>query len=471
MKRVLIFLIIVIFFMMPSSAFAQKDNTMQQIEKYVEESLERYKIPGASLAILENEDTVHLQQWGMMSDDSVVKEDTPFLIGSLSKPFTALAIMILVEDGEINLHDPIDRYIPSFIYQTNSSQEITVLNLLEQTSGISQFEGLKVTDNQTTDEKAITEAVKQLSGVKLSNAPGEVYEYNSANYLLLGAVIEKVTNQSFSEFLHTEIFAPLGMHHTAADYETASEKGYVPGFESWFGNPVVSDGLYDSGGAPYGYIVSTANDLMKFLKFMLYGGDLLSNQYLEWLKTPPEETGKYGLGWHFSKTEHFPFHGGATPDFRSEMFFIQEENTAAVLLTNKYHTTEDQQISYIMEGIRAIIHGDNPDELPAHNNSIQWILLGITLLLAILAGIHLVKWKRKLIRHKIFYSSVGVLSLLLAIGLIPIFVFSLNTPWKSISLFAPDITFIIYSLILIFLINGIITLYIIFLNNKGGNIN
>nr|WP_280139766.1 serine hydrolase domain-containing protein [Salibacterium halotolerans] len=141
----------------------------------------------------------------------VVLFDTPFLIGSLSKTLKSLAIMMLVEEGKIELDEPIQSYIPSFTYRTDSSKQITVLHLLEQTSGISSFEGLKVTDKDRSKEGAINQAVKELSGVALSHEPGEIYEYN--NYLLLGAIVEKVSNQTFSDFLNTTIFTPLGMEN------------------------------------------------------------------------------------------------------------------------------------------------------------------------------------------------------------------------------------------------------------------
>lgn len=118
----------------------------------MDESLDMYNIPGTSLVILENGETIYQNQWGVLSDGSNVTADTPFLIGSLSKPITSLSIMMLVEDGKIKLDEPIQSYIPSFTYQTDSSKQITVLHLLEQTSGISEIEGLKVTDKDRPKE-------------------------------------------------------------------------------------------------------------------------------------------------------------------------------------------------------------------------------------------------------------------------------------------------------------------------------
>ncbi|WP_062049095.1 serine hydrolase [Bacillus sp. JCM 19034] len=457
MKKGIVIFVFVLYILVPFPVAAEgEEDTKQKIEDYMMESIDTYNIPGASLTVVKNEEIFYHDDWGVMSDGSKVTADKPFLIGSLSKPITSLAIMMLVEDGIIKLDEPIENYIPSFAYKTDSSKQITVLHLLEHTSGISEFEGLKVTDKDSTEETIITKSVDELNGVELSHVPGEVYEYNSANYLLLGLIVEEVTNGTYSEFLDKRIFTPLNMRHSAADYETARVLGYKPGFVSWFGKPIKSDGLYDNAGAPYGYIASTTNDLAKFLTFMLEGGELLSEQNLDLLKTPPEEGRTYGLGWHFSKTENFPFHGGATSDHRAEMFFIPEQDVAAVLLTNKYHFTEDRQVSEIMEGIRSIMNGVEPVEVPPQSYTLQWITLGITIMLVILTVVHFMILRRKQRLRRSLRFSLAILFLFLTIGLIPTITYMMGTPWKAIKLYAPDIAFLIQVLVAILAINGII---------------
>ncbi|WP_428909958.1 serine hydrolase domain-containing protein [Niallia sp. Krafla_26] len=464
MRKAILFLVSLL--LIPFSTFAKTEDREAIITKFMEKSLDQYQIPGASLAIVEKGENVYHQQWGTLSDGSKVTADTPFLIGSLSKPITSLAIMMLVEEGKIKLDEPIQTYLPSFTYQTDSLKPITVFHLLEQTSGISQFDGLQVTDKEWAIEGAIHQAVEELSGVMLSHEPGEVYEYNSANYLLLGAIIEKVSEQSFADFVNTNIFIPLGMEHSAADYDRAVEKGYVPGFESWFGQPVASGGFYDHAGAPYGYIASSTNDLARFLTFMLEGGDLLSEQNLALLKTPPEEGKTYGLGWHFDKTEHFPYHGGGNSDFRAQMFLLPDENKAAVLLTNKYHIMEDAHVTYIMNGIRSIMSGEETEELPKPSYMIQWSLLVITVLLGILTILHFFRLRRKS-RNRKGSFILGTLSLLLAVGLIPLFVKMVGTPWESIVFFAPDIAFLTYCLVGILALNGMMALWMTILKKRA----
>lgn len=456
MKKLLAFISLLLILSIPYNTQAENNDKIEGIKHYIEEALDLYDIPGASLAIIENGEVIYDDQWGSSSDGKPITGDTPFLIGSMSKPFTSLAIMMLVEEGKIDLEESILTYLPSFEYITESSQTITVLHFLEQTSGISAYEGLKVTDK--VQKRTISEVVEELSGVKLFNEPGKDYLYNSANYLLLGAIIESVTGQSYSEFLNERIFTPLNMTHTAADYEKAVDIGFVPGFKSWFGKTIKNDGLYDHAGSPYGYIVSTTNDLTKFLTFMQEGGDLLSNHYLELIKTPPKDDRTYGLGWHFSKAEKFLFHGGATPDYRGEMFIIPESNFAAVVLTNKYHIMEDAQVSQIMKGIRSIMNGEEPNPLEQQKPTIQWMILGITALFAILSIIQFFYIRKNIRINKIILLVHGGIFIIVAIGLIPFFSYSMGTPWKTIRIFAPDIAFLTYCLVAVIAINGVMAI-------------
>lgn len=468
MKKLVICLFVFLLIAPSPALAAEGRDKAQQIETFMQEALKEYHIPGASLAVVHDGQTIFQDSWGTMSDGSAVTEDSTFLIGSVSKPLTSLVIMMLAQDGQIKLDEPIDTYIPWFTYQTVGTESITVRHLLEQTSGISAYDGMKVTDQQGRDkEKGITQAVTELSGVQLRRIPGEAYEYNSANYLLLGAIIEGVSNQSFSAFMDTHIFSPLGMNNTTADYESAVDRGFVPGFHSWFGKPVKGDGLYDQSGAPYGYMSSTASDLTKFIKFMLNGGELLKEQSLKQLQSPPENGNRYGLGWHFPRSGNkYPYHTGATTEYRSEIFFIPEQDLGAVLLMNKYHELEAVSYLSIMEGIRSIMNGENPN-LAQLNVSMQWVTLGVVLLLAILSIISLILLRRRTEINKKLWGSMGILSVIVAVGLIPLFTYSMDISWRTVGLFLPDVAFLIQCLIAVLAVHGLLTLLIITVRRKN----
>jgi CubicO group peptidase (beta-lactamase class C family) len=253
-KIIAVFIVLLLLPRQFAAAETSASDLGRQMTAFMDQALARYQIPGASLAVLRKGEIIYQHNWGFMSDGKPVTSDTPFLIGSVSKPLTALAVMMLVQDGRLQLDDPIDNYIPEFQYKTTSGKAITVRQLLEQTSGIGESAGLAVTDRTSRGDDAISQAVRTLSGVSLKHAPGEAYEYSSANYLLLGAIVESVSSMPFSKFMEMRIFSPLGMDDAAADYKSAVGKGYVPGYRSWFGRPMKSGGLYDDSGAPYGYI-------------------------------------------------------------------------------------------------------------------------------------------------------------------------------------------------------------------------
>lgn len=123
MKKIVILLFIFLLIAPSLSLAAQGHDTAQRIETFMKEAMKEYHIPGASLAVVHNDQTIFLNSWGTMSDGLAVTEDTTFLIGSVSKPLTSLAVMVLVEDGKITLDEPIDAYIPWFKYQTDGTKK------------------------------------------------------------------------------------------------------------------------------------------------------------------------------------------------------------------------------------------------------------------------------------------------------------------------------------------------------------
>ncbi|MCP1308588.1 serine hydrolase domain-containing protein [Paenibacillus tyrfis] len=470
MKRIVISLLLFLL-AAPSLSLAAEErdrDTAQQIDALMKEALAKYHIPGASLAVVHRGQTVYQESWGTMSDGSAVTADTTFLIGSISKPLTALAMMMLAEEGKLKLEEPIETYLPWFTYQTDSGKSITVRHLLEQTSGIGAYEGMKVTDREDRNrEKGIAQAAAELSGVKLSRTPGEAYEYNSANYLLLGSIVEAVSGQPFSAFMDTRIFSPLGMNRTTADYESAVSKGFVPGYTSWFGKPVKGYGLYDPSGAPYGYMSSSSADLAKFIKFMLYGGELMSEQGLKQLRTPPEPNRRYGLGWHFPRSgEKYPYHTGATPEYKSELFFIPEQELGAVLLMNKYHELEAVTYLSIMEGIRSIMKGESP-RLAEMNASTQWMTLGVVILFTAVSVFSFIRLQRKKAINKPLWVCAGALSLITAAALIPLFTYSMGISWRTVGLFLPDIAFLVQCLIGVLAVHGLLTVIFVAAKRNG----
>ncbi|OEH92344.1 serine hydrolase [Bacillus solimangrovi] len=475
MKKIMLLFLIVTIFIPPLSMSVSAQDQTQLIKEYMDKAIEEYRIPGASLAIVKGGELFYEDSWGIQSDGTAVTKDTLFTIGSVSKPLTSLAIMKLLEQQDIQLDDEINQYVPSFNYDKNEfKNDITMRHLLTHTSGISTYEGLKVADLKLRGETAITNAFEKLNYVNLNHEPGEVHQYSAANYLLLGKIIENVTNQTFAEFMKDEIFSILHMNQTAASFETASLLDYQAGFQSWFGKPVKSENLFDDSGVPYGYMASTTNDMTKYIQFLLNGGDLLTDQTMEMYTSPQVQRKKdlyYGLGWRVStaKDDEYYFHGGETPDSRAELLLNPSKNYGFVLLTNKNNISEVLHTSYMREGLKTIIEDEVMPEVSKSSHQMQWMTLIVTLIIALLCIWNLVHLKRKNIIRTKLWIVVSFVSIILAISLIPILVNAFGVPWHSINYYGSDLAIIIKCLIGILVVNGLLSLVLLFLKGKQKN--
>ena len=144
---------------------------------------------------------------GITGESEKITSKTPFAIGSISKSLTALAIVKLIEDKKIKLEDSVQQHLPWFkLKDSQISSSITIQHLLTHTSGINTYEGLLISDKQSKSSTALKENVMRLSNVKLTALPGEKYQYSNANYIVLGALIEEITNDTYSSYMEKHVF-------------------------------------------------------------------------------------------------------------------------------------------------------------------------------------------------------------------------------------------------------------------------
>jgi CubicO group peptidase (beta-lactamase class C family) len=167
------------------------DPDFAAVDAYVEKQVKDLNLPGLALAIVHGDQIVHLKTLGTADPSGrPITTQTSFLLASVSKSFTALAIMQLVEAGRIDLEAPVQRYLPWFrVADADASARITVRDLLNQTSGLSSLTGNGYFTTRDSDNAAQERFVRGLSTASLSSAPGTAYEYSNANYATLGAII------------------------------------------------------------------------------------------------------------------------------------------------------------------------------------------------------------------------------------------------------------------------------------------
>ena len=183
------------------------------IERFVQDEMAAQRIPGLALGIVENDRITYLRGFGKADDSGrPVTPKTPFIIGSLSKSFTALAIMQLVEAGKIELDAPVQRYLPWFrVADEGASAGITVRHLLNQTSGLSTKTGRTFQGNGDISDAALEKTVRKLSSVELTAPVGKTYQYSTVNYAVLGLIVQTVAGRSLREL------RPDGDPRSAAD--------------------------------------------------------------------------------------------------------------------------------------------------------------------------------------------------------------------------------------------------------------
>lgn len=461
--------------MSPAKSSAEEKVTAM-IDSYVEAYMEEHQVPGVSIAIVKENGDIYTKGWGVTGQsEEQVTPHTPFLLGSISKSLTALAIMKLIEDNVVNLEDRVVDHVSWFTLKDKQAlSRITVEQLLSHTSGISTYTGLQLADRGAADLDAIEQNVRELKNIGLTASPGESYQYSDANYLVLGAIIEEVYNQPFSEYMNDYIFAELGMKDAAADRNAISENGYLAGYQSWFGMPKKSSVPYDNGGAPYGYIAASAQDMARYVQFLMGDQDnsFLTKESLKQFLSPLTQSRAdryYGFGLMLTESDingKMVWHAGSTPDSRSEFFLLPDKGWGGAILTNKNHILEESTLTGLRDGIIDILNGQEPIIVEKPIPLLQLVVLGAAVLLVFLFVYLLVNTKKRNIKKKKSWQAIGSLLIIIAIASMPTLIYIAGSPWHSIKLFAPDIALLAVMIAILLALNGLMVIYMS-ANRKG----
>ncbi|MGW5723305.1 serine hydrolase domain-containing protein [Amycolatopsis sp. NPDC003865] len=269
----------------PAAAAAREPD----IDSCVRAYLDHTGLPGAAVAVTHGGDVLRVAGYGHDSAGAPLTASTPLPIASLSKSMTAFAVLQLVERHQLELDEPVTRYLPDFRLADDRGARITVRMLLDQTSGMadSAFPDLALAQPHT-----LAEAVARLKDAPLASEPGTEFHYHNPNYQVAARIVEVVAGQPFAEYLKTRLFAPLGMTATTTvDAPPERTAGYVRAF----GFEVsVSEPDWFTGGS-HG-VLSTATDLAKWLVAQRDGGGALTPESARLAHTPAPGR-DYALGW------------------------------------------------------------------------------------------------------------------------------------------------------------------------------
>ncbi|MFS1512187.1 cyclic peptide export ABC transporter [Chengkuizengella sp. SCS-71B] len=367
MRTLKIFIILVSLMMLliQSSVIAFtnfSDELRSEIEEYIGESMEQSDIPGLSVVIVKEDETVYQQGFGYADVENhiPVNESTLFELGSTSKAFTGLAILQLEEQGLINLEDFVTEYIPwlSFDYE-GQDEDITLKQFLYHTSGI-PFQSIKeIPINDSED--ALETTVRTLIGETLAFKPGEQFLYATINYDVLGLVIKEVTGVSYENYMKKELLEPLHLNDT---YLFRAEEGsqLAVGYKPSLLRTVAYDAPMYRGNTPAGYLISNANDMAQWLKIQL-GTASNTDGFKEVVETShkPDRTvspnldgSSYAAGWAvFQNGSGEISHGGNNPNYASFITFRPIDGIGVAVLGN----LNSSDIQFIGEGIMNLING------------------------------------------------------------------------------------------------------------------
>jgi CubicO group peptidase (beta-lactamase class C family) len=302
------------------------------------------------------------------------KIDTKFRLGSVTKQFTAMAIMILVERGKLRITDPICNYVQDCPEQW---KEITLKNLLTHTSGIPSFTDFPDNDRYERLPMTPLETIARFRDKPLEFNPGSQFKYSNSGYLLLGHIIEQVSGKKYEDFMRENIYDPLGMSNSGYDHPWLILKdrasGYVRKDQQWRNASLMEMDTPFAGGSMY----STVRDLLSWDQ-ALYSNKLISGELSKEIFTPSEviypkgwmSRHHYGYGWFLTTWfgRKLVWHPGGIYGFCSVILRYPQDRTLVVVLENEEEDAEDLDLRTkfmtIANGLSAIAFGYAPDTDP-----------------------------------------------------------------------------------------------------------
>ncbi|MFE5319268.1 serine hydrolase domain-containing protein [Paenibacillus sp. NPDC056579] len=439
---------------LPSAAADIKSKTeiVTEIDEFVKKNMAINHISGASLSIAYGEDAFYTQGYGAYSNGEKITATTLFPIASLSKSMTALAVLQLVDKGLIDLDAPFISYFPDITAADDRIDRITVRYMLNQTSGLND----KVNPDMTKSDQfqSLQEIKKSLELVVLANDPGETYRYHNPNYQFLALLVEQVSGQRFSEYLHDRIFEPLGMNDTysVSTTQQINENSMIPqGHYLLLGKPISTAEPSWFIDGPAG-VISTAEDMAKWMRAQ-YISRLLSPSLMEQYHAPGQHS-SYGMGWLASSDNVWGrtiSHSGILWSYKAEETVYLEKKLG---ITMMFDTGLNAFVDYstFTRGIAQIMD-EGKTEISIMNNrnmeAIMILLLMSTIFWKGFSIYRLKKSKKRLIafRRKLIFTSVlTLIPVLVLLFLPPILSFiggGRVLPWIGIWMIMPSLLYII----------------------------
>ncbi|MFB4283495.1 serine hydrolase domain-containing protein [Nonomuraea sp. MTCD27] len=371
-------------------ATAAPELTPAAVDAYLREAMESTGVPGVSVVVTRGGEVVHAAGYGHDSAGRPVTEDTPMRVASVSKSFTAMAVMTLVERGGIELDGPVAAQLPGFTMADPRAARITVRQLLNQTSGLSD----RTVDIGATERAtSLADYTARLAGSRLAADPGTRWEYCNVNYDLAARLVEVASGRRFGDYLRERVFGPLGMTSSAfSDKVVPVADGYNSLFGAWLPRPELA-GFHDDSGA--GGAITTAADMGKWL--IAQAGDgrpPIGRQSLEAMHRPTKLR-PYGMGWGIEDNGQL-VHSGNLFTYNAVEAVSPKTGYGFAVMTNSatlYDPTYD-----IMLGLTALSEGRSPQGPGNDRQLFEAVLAAVALVaagLGVLGAVRARRWAAK----------------------------------------------------------------------------
>jgi D-alanyl-D-alanine carboxypeptidase len=322
-----------------SEGQSMKPDVLEQaIDHYITTTITTEHIPGLSLAVVRGSTPLYVGNWGMANVELEMpaSSDTVYCIGSLTKQFTAAAILLLVDQHKLRLDDSIGDYLPG---SPETWRAITIRHLLTHTSGIPEYTDLPdLPSFWWRYDYPMIEIIQRVMREPREFAPGDRMVYRNTGYVLLGHLIEEITHRTYAEVLTREIFEPLQMNVTRENaYPTIiphRASGYTWADETLSNAEYVSPSLVRAAGS----LSSSIMDMVRW-EAALAEMHVLSAESYTHLWTPARlndgQMTRFGMGWVIEQDQHLVWHNGGIEGFAAHISRHRSAQTTVIVLCNR----------------------------------------------------------------------------------------------------------------------------------------
>lgn len=318
-----------------------RPDKITKIEELIRTEMAQGKIPGLSVAIINNDQLSYAKGFGMadLEDSTPAQSATVYRLGSLSKTITGVAVMQLAERGKLDLDAPVQKYCAAYPIK---QWPLTSRQLLAHLGGVRDYNNQKFLEEyfSTRHYNSINESLDIFKNDPLQQEPGTKYSYSTYGYNLLGCAIEGASGMTYEGYLQENILKPAGMKQTLVDDIFQIIAGRARGYGKTREGVMRNTGLADtSNKIPAGGLVSTVEDFVKF-SLALQNGTLLRKETIEQIwtqqKTLDGKQTPYGLGWRIGERNGIKevYHGGAAAGFSTFLYIMPEKKVSVVLMAN-----------------------------------------------------------------------------------------------------------------------------------------